>query len=431
MTNKQKPQSSSLFLPVLSSFLLLFAGLFFNATYYQLTFLILFGSALLFSIVLLWSFHKQLVAKQAEIKIQKEEYFEQANMLKSDLEKEWAEIESFREKIVNYSRLKDMTEKLSMSLTLAETSQALSNEVANFFGHKDITVILYLFHSKTGELGISSSQKGQLQVNIKSKNGDIFDRYVVKTLQPLMIEDTKKDFRFDIDQDKQEDVRQIRSLISGPLLIGQKALGILRVESSQPDHFAQEDLRFLGTITDLASVAIENAQLYESIEDLAIRDSLTGLYLRRHMLARLDEELKRGMRSHKTLSFLMIDLDYFKKYNDEFGHVAGDIVLKTVGKMLNDSFSRPGNLVCRYGGEEFCVILPDCTKDKAKQMASDFRTKLESEKIVLRRQETSVTVSIGVASFPKDAQMKEELIFKADHALYRAKEQGRNRVCIA
>ena len=127
----------------------------------------------------------------------------------------------------------------------------------------------------------------------------------------------------------------------------------------------------------------------------------------------------------------MIDLDYFKKYNDEFGHVAGDIVLKTVGKMLNDSFSRPGNLVCRYGGEEFCVILPDCTKDKAKQMASDFRTKLESEKIVLRRQETSVTVSIGVASFPKDAQMKEELIFKADHALYRAKEQGRNRVCIA
>lgn len=431
MTNKPKPQSSSLFLPVLLSFLLLFAGLFFYATYYQITFLILFGSALIFSIILLWSFHRQLVLKQSEIKIQKEEYFEKANLLKSDIDQEWAAIESFREKIINYSRLKDMTEKLSMSLTLAETSQALSSEVSHFFGHKDITVILYLFHSKTGELGISSSQKGQLQVNIKSKNGDIFDRHVVKTLQPLLIEDTKKDFRFDVEQDNQEDVRPIRSLISAPLLIGQKALGILRVESSQPDHFAQEDLRFLGAITDLAGVAIENAQLYEHIEDLAIRDSLTGLYLRRHMLARLDEELKREMRSHKTLSFLMIDLDHFKRYNDEFGHVAGDIVLKTVGKLLRDFFNQPGNLVCRYGGEEFCVVLPDCTKDRARQLAVEFKTKLEREKIVLRRQETSITVSTGIASFPKDAQMKEELIFKADHALYRAKEQGRNRVCVA
>ena len=131
------------------------------------------------------------------------------------------------------------------------------------------------------------------------------------------------------------------------------------------------------------------------------------------------------------LSFLMIDLDYFKKYNDQFGHVAGDIVLKTVAKILDDSFGQPGNIVCRYGGEEFCVLLPDCTKENAKQLAEKVRKKIEQEKIVLRRQETNITVSIGVSTFPKDAQMKEELIYKADHALYRAKEEGRNRVCIA
>ena len=127
----------------------------------------------------------------------------------------------------------------------------------------------------------------------------------------------------------------------------------------------------------------------------------------------------------------MIDLDNFKQYNDTFGHVAGDIVLKVIAKILGDVFNQPGNLVCRYGGEEFCVLLPDCSKDKAKQAANELRKRIEQEKIILRRQETTVTVSIGVASFPKDAQMKEELIYKADHALYKAKEQGRNRVCIA
>ncbi len=429
MTNKPKRQSSKLFLAVLASFFILLVGLFIYATNYQKTFFIFLGSVSLLNIFLLWSFHRRLVLKQSEINIQKEEYFEKANLLKGELDKEWKAIESFRKKIVSYSQLKDLTEKLSLSLTLTETSQTLSSEVNDFFGHKDITVILYLFHSQTGELGISSSQKGQLQVNIKSKNGDIFDQHVVKTLQPLLIEDTKSDFRFDMEKDGHDDLRPIRSLISAPLLIGKKALGILRVDSPLAEHFVQEDLRLLRTIADLASVAIENAQLYEHIEDLAIRDSLTGLYLRRHMLERLEEELKRELRSHRDLSFLMIDLDSFKRYNDEFGHVAGDIVLKTVARVLRDFFNQPGDLVCRYGGEEFCVILPDRAKEKAVELAEEVRVKIENERIVLRRQETAVTVSVGVSSFPKDAQMKEELIYKADHALYRAKEEGRNRVC--
>lgn len=431
MTNKPKRQSSKLFLAVLASFFILLVGLFVYATSHQSTFFILLGVISALNIFLLWSFHRRLVLKQSEINIQKEEYFEKANVLKAELDKEWRAIESFRQKIISYSKLKDLTEKLSMSLTQTETSQTLSSEVNEFFGHKDITVILYLFHSQTGELGISSSQKGQLQINIKSKNGDIFDQYVVKTLQPLLIVDAKSDFRFDVEKDKHEDHRQIRSLISAPLLVGKKALGILRVDSPLPGHFVQEDLRLLLTIADLASVAIENAQLYERIEDMAIRDSLTGLYLRRHMLERLEEELKRELRSHRELSFLMIDLDHFKRYNDEFGHVAGDIVLKTVARVLGDIFSQPGNLVCRYGGEEFCVILPDCTKEKAQVIAEEVRAGIESQRIILRRQETSVTVSIGVSCFPKDAQMKEELIYKADHALYRAKEEGRNRVCVA
>ena len=427
MIAKPKKPSFKLYALVAGSFLLPLVGFFVYAVRNPAAFLFL-ALALAVNIVLLVSLHRRLQKKQSVIVLQKEEYFEKANLLKSELERETQTIESFRRKIVSYSQLKDLTEKLSLCVNLEETSGILSFEVNKLFGDKDITVILYLFHSSTGELGISSSQKGQMQVSLKAKKGDLFDQWVVKTLNPLLVEDAKSDFRFDIEKMMSEDGRPIRSLISAPMLVGEKALGILRVDSASAQYFTTDDLRFLRTIADLTSVAIENAQLYQKIEEMAIRDGLTGLYLRRHMMERLNEEIGRELRRGRELCFLMIDLDRFKQYNDTFGHTAGDIVLRTVAGILTEHFSQPGDLVCRYGGEEFCVLLPDCPKTKAVALADEIRTKVQERQIVLRRQKTHVTVSVGVASFPGDAKVKEELIYKADEALYKAKEGGRNKV---
>ncbi|NLE64810.1 MAG: GGDEF domain-containing protein, partial [Elusimicrobia bacterium] len=120
-----------------------------------------------------------------------------------------------------------------------------------------------------------------------------------------------------------------------------------------------------------------------------------------------------------------------KKYNDEYGHTAGDLVLKHVAGVLQKAFSAPGDLVCRYGGEEFCALLPGCGKEEAIARARDLVEMVDASDILLRREKTHITISVGVAGFPEDARTREDLVQKADEALYEAKRKGRNRVCAA
>jgi diguanylate cyclase (GGDEF)-like protein len=373
---------------------------------------------------------QRLGKKRSLTQFQIQDQQEKINLVEAQIDQEEKVIEAFQEKIVHASYLKDLTEKLSMSLSLDETIKTLSQSVGRLFQFSDARLILYLLQTN-GELGLILSQKGQQQINIKSKKGDLFDQWVVKNMQPLLVEDVQNDYRFDLDRIQGDDAKQLGSLMSVPLLVWHQAWGILRLDCPHKNHFSTEDLRFLTTISDLSAVAIENARLYERLEQLAVKDDLTGLFLRRFLLTRMGEEMTRHLRLGDQLSFLMIDLDKFKNYNDQFGHIAGDIVLRAVGLLLGDFFHEPGMLVSRYGGEEFSVLLPRCTKAKAVQLAEAVRKKIAEQTLFLRREKMHITVSIGVASFPQDGQIKEDIIYKADKALYQAKQEGRNRVCAA
>ena len=431
MTEKPKKPSYSLYFFLAAALVFILIVFFVYAIFYEPTFFIFLAIGLAAILFYLFPLYLGLNKKQAEIVLQSQNLEEKRNLAEAEIKGEKLFIKSLREKTALYGELRVLTERLSQCLSLNDTSTALSGEVNKLFGGKDRTMILYLFHSRTGELGISSSHKGQTRVSIKSKKGDLYDQSVVRAMQPLLIEDTKRDYRFDEEKMAGEETRPVRSLMSVPLMIGKKVLGILRVDSPHEKNFTTEDLRFLTTIADVGAVAIENAQLYERLEQLAIKDSLTGLYLRRYLLERLTAEVSRQMRRKGEMSFLMFDLDKFKQYNDKFGHMAGDIVLRAVAMILADLFRQPGDLVCRYGGEEFCVLMPDCPKAKAVELAEELRKKIAEQTIVLRREKTRITVSIGVASFPKDASNPRELIHKADLALYQAKEEGRNQVCAA
>ncbi len=405
------------------------AGFCFYVRFSEPSFLLPLCLACLFLLIVFVYLHFRLVWLRAETELKRQDFQEKANLLESQIERQWIALKSARKKLVDYFELKTLAEKLNQSFSLSETSHILSTEVSKLFGHKDLTVILYIFHSKTGELGISASHRGQIEVNIKAKKGDVYDQWVAKNMQPLLIEDIACDFRFDAEKIKVEDDRAICSLMSVPMMIGNKAIGILRIDTPVENYFQTENIRLLSTVGDLGAVAIENAQLYEKIEELAIRDSLTELYLRRHFLQRLAYEINREIRQKKELSFIMVDLDYFKKHNDQFGHMAGDIVLKSVSLLLMEMFNIPGSLICRYGGEEFAIFLPDCSKERAAQLAEKFREKAAEQTFYLRRQMAQITVSIGVASLPQDGILREQLIEAADRALYRAKQEGRNRVC--
>ncbi|MCB9757132.1 MAG: diguanylate cyclase [Candidatus Omnitrophica bacterium] len=407
------------------------AGFFLYARYFEAQFFILLAGSLTLIISYLVYSYVFLTNRQTELSLNRGECEEQLNLLQADIARQRLTNIALKNKITNYSRLKDLTEKLCASFTMSETAQIIAAQVNDVYGHEAMTVIVYFLENGTGDLALTASLKNKNSLNLKAKKGDLYDQWVVKNAKPLLVADTEMDFRFDLEQIQTEDGRAIRSLMIVPLAVGEVMVGVLRVDSSQEHHFSTEDLRFLNTVGNISAVALENARLYEHVEDLAIRDSLTGLYLRRHLRERLGTEIGRHLRAESELSFLMIDLDFFKKYNDRFGHMAGDIVLKTVAMILSDMFVQPGEIVCRYGGEEFCILLPDCSKTRAGQLAEDVRRRIETQTIILRREKTCITVSVGVATFPVDAHTKEELVQKADMALYAAKASGRNRVVLA
>lgn len=413
--------------------LALFPLIFFLAytIYTQRRISLVFILCLFFFIVYLIFVFNRLMNKKAVVSMRIQDERERINLTESEMNHEKKAIQAFKDKIVQVSYLKDLTEKLSQCLSLDETIKTLSAEIPQIFSHKNVCLILFLYHAKSGELILTLSQKDKNPLSVKSKKGDLFDQWTIKNLQPLIVEDIHNDYRFDLDRHPLDETRTFQSLIASPLLVGHKVWGIIRLDSPSKNYFTVDDLRFLTTISDLAAVAIENAKLYERLEQMAIKDGLTGLYLRRFLLERMPEELSRHSRRGDEMSFLMIDLDKFKDYNDTFGHIAGDIVLRTVGNLLAEFFAEPGYVVARYGGEEFAVLLPHCSKHKALQLAEKFRKKIESQELLLRREKTHMTVSIGVAAFPQDGQMKEDIIYKADKALYKAKQEGRNRVCSA
>lgn len=222
------------------------------------------------------------------------------------------------------------------------------------------------------------------------------------------------------------------SYLCVPILAQGEALGIVHFQATdEMPTLADSELSFKTTFAGQVGLSIANIRLREALRAQSVKDPLTGLYNRRYLEETLEREIRRAVRAEQSLGILMLDLDHFKKVNDTYGHDAGDTVLREAGSFLTKSV-RVEDTVCRFGGEEFVIVLPTANAEAARSRAERIRSKLR-ELTVLHQGHSlgRITVSVGVAELPVNGTSAADLLAAADAALYRAKREGRDQVVVS
>lgn len=326
----------------------------------------------------------------------------------------------------------NLQKKMDDLKILYEVGQAISSvldykELLHLILDKNMKVIdaergsIMLFDDEN-KLVIQAAQgiPAKIVQNTRVSHNEGVAGWVIKTGEPLLVKDTSREAGFEKLKGRKVDRG---CMLSVPLKVKDKNLGVMNVSKSIPDSFDKKDLELYKALATQAAIAIENARLYR----MAITDGLTKLFIHRYFQQRMDEELSRSRRYNEKLSYIMLDIDHFKNFNDTFGHQVGDKVLVTVARLLEASV-REIDILARYGGEEFAIILPEKTKKEAAVAAERMRKKLEDNDFMVEGKRVPITISLGIAEFPADANEKTDLIEKADLALYYSKETGRNKV---
>lgn len=280
--------------------------------------------------------------------------------------------------------------------------------------------------------------------------GEMIDRFIANHLIYVFLKDEKEQYKLiwplsckdenimkmleKITFEQEYIISDDKKIAIFPLKSENKVLGAI-VASSNIYPLNEREMTYLLQLANQSSTTIARANMYSEILKHATMDALTGLNNRRQFEIRLNQEFATAKRKNKKLCCMMTDIDYFKKINDTYGHIAGDIVLKRVASII-ESQLREYDTASRYGGEEFCILLPYTTIEEAKFVAERLRKKVESEKIDIsqaysEQKEVQVTISIGVSEFNEHTILNpKDLYKKADEALYQAKEQGRNQVIL-
>ncbi len=340
--------------------------------------------------------------------------FDTLNKRTSELEKSQAELELIYEN----------SRALASILNIDDVAQGVMNIMGNIMRYSEYAMIL-------------RDQKGNYYFRARSLNGQI--NYHPKSIDmtEMQLLDRVCEHGEDIiikDMSGRDDYKPLgeksRSLIIVPIQSHGQITGALVAESNLAGIFKEKDKQMLSIVSRSAGLALENAELHNKMEELTTIDELTGIFNYRYFVRKLQEEKRRAHRYSLPLSLIMVDIDWFKKLNDNYGHEIGNIVLKNISKIINKCI-RDVDIFVRYGGEEFVVILPQTLNSEASQIGERIRDQIEKASIhVDGAGKIKTTVSVGVSSFPENGKSQEELLSIADQALYRAKDEGRNVVCV-
>jgi diguanylate cyclase (GGDEF)-like protein len=280
----------------------------------------------------------------------------------------------------------------------------------------------------TFELALGA--KGKDVSAFRVKIGEGVAGWVAQTGKPAIVNDTGKDPRFTRKFDTKTQF-QTRSILCAPLISRGRTIGVVEIINRQGGRFTQADLDMLLTLVDPCAIAIENAILFQRTEQLTITDDLTKLFNSRYLNLYISREIKRCKRHGIPLSVIFLDLDGFKGINDAYGHLAGSGTLAEVGAILAEAV-RESDILARYGGDEFVVVLPETPPAGALVIAERLRKAIESHSFLQSQGLTArISASFGIASYPDHALTPEGLIQKADQAMYRVKERDKNGIEVA
>ncbi len=387
---------------------------------------------------ILGSVHREYVRSQEENQI----LIDRLGDKYVQLEQAIKEIQSQYDKISQTNeQLEQANNRLTASLAEFYTLQQISQAISSIFDMNEL--LKFVNDVIIGVMGVSHSTIALChgpQNHLKVQVSSIFDKKELAIVSDYINSDvlkpSAKDGNSMIDNDVNPDEypftrgRKIQSLICVPLIAKGNVLGIVLIEHGIPNAFNSNNVRLLEIISQQVGIAIENARLYQQMHDLATLDGLTGAYNRLYFQDNLQIEFKKAQEGNYDLSLLMFDIDHFKKFNDTHGHLFGDLVLKNIAAYIMKKL-RKEDIFARYGGEEFVILMPHTTLDQIVEKAEDIRRGIGSMMISDRVISASVTISIGVSSYPETADNQVTLIKSADDALYEAKRQGRNRVCVA
>jgi diguanylate cyclase (GGDEF)-like protein len=289
---------------------------------------------------------------------------------------------------------------------------------------------LSLVDEKTNNLAFEAGvgSKADQTKNVQLKMGQGIAGWVAREAKPIIIPDVTKDLRF-LKALEESPSFGTKSILCVPLISKGKVLGVIElINKVGGDPFDKRDLDLLSTLADFAAIAIENARLYQRTEDLSITDDVTSVHNARYFYQILEREIKRVDRYHSILSLLFMDLDHFKPVNDTYGHLMGSAVLREVAILLKQNL-REVDLVARYGGDEFVVILPETDTQTACKLADRLSGLICNHCFLIEKGlQIKISASFGVASYPSHAKTKEDLIRLADKSMYQAKASQEKKI---